>query len=130
MPLYYTPYEESNSPLRPSSPVMPGRFDRRVSEESVRTEFCDGPVEPFHSTTKEAVVKTEQVDDRVELIRRIKSSAQATGFDRDVRLWRKFSCSVSPLSALIYLSFKTLFAKCSNISSHFFISNMDFTNSS
>ena len=51
----------------------PRSLSRRVSEESIRTEFCEGPVgSPCTPTTPEGKLAGALVYDRAELIHRLK----------------------------------------------------------
>ncbi|KAK4103578.1 hypothetical protein N658DRAFT_514405 [Parathielavia hyrcaniae] len=78
--------ETSDSPHRGSAPIPiqtppgnPGWLSRRLSEESIRTELCEGPVlesPPRPRTPKHPVCQA--VSDRAELIERLKRGESPT----------------------------------------------------
>ncbi|KAK1782542.1 hypothetical protein QBC45DRAFT_224647 [Copromyces sp. CBS 386.78] len=59
--------------------ASPKSLSRRVSEESIRTEFCEGPIDsPFSPATPERKLSSALVYDRPELIHRLKRKENPT----------------------------------------------------
>lgn len=87
MPIFQDDFEQELRPpdVPPSEPISiqqtPARLARRLSEESIRTELCEGPVpdSPPHAPPKtpEQEPSTE-VSDRAELIERLKRGESPT----------------------------------------------------
>lgn len=66
--------ETATSPVQ-SPAAMARWFGRRLSEESIRTELCDGPVPdspPLPATSQQPPAVSHAVSDRAELIERLK----------------------------------------------------------
>ncbi|MCJ1405158.1 hypothetical protein MMC11_008384 [Xylographa trunciseda] len=85
MPMFHDPDQPSEE-LRPRwSPPEPDMIERRVSEESIRTEFCEGPIpddvehsSPRHESTERDSGPGVETSDRQDLIERLKRGESPT----------------------------------------------------
>ena len=76
------PLEELSSPWSPPEAAM---IERRVSEESIRTEFCEGPIpddvelpSPENGSTERESGPGVETSDRQDLIERLKRGESPT----------------------------------------------------
>jgi len=90
MPMFHDPDRPWDGPTgtkKPTDllePIVP-MLERRTSEESIRTEFCEGPVlddskpaSPESNTATERVTAPVETSDRAELIERLKRGESPT----------------------------------------------------
>ena len=70
--------DEHSEPIPIRSPMDPPPLSRKLSEESIRTELCDGPIpdSPKPRTPEQDLANA--VSDRAELIERLKRGESPT----------------------------------------------------
>jgi hypothetical protein len=94
MPMFHDPdrpLDELGKKLILPEPIM---IERRLSEESIRTEFCDGPIlddlnpdPPINEALESSMIASVEVSDRAELIERLKRGESPTWIpNRKVKL--------------------------------------------
>lgn len=117
MPIFHDPDQPSPRNAIPApKPVECDSIIRRLSEESIRTEFCDGPImdtdmeDPFPvdggAGNLAPVAATLQTSDRGELIERIKRGESPTWVpNAAVRCGRVFACMQQSHSGLCRFPF-------------------------
>lgn len=90
MPIFHDPERpwdgltSTKKPVNLEEPIVP-MLERRTSEESIRTEFCEGPVlddskpaSPQPNPAAESVPAPVETSDRAELIERLKRGESPT----------------------------------------------------
>ena len=85
MPMFHDPDQKSEEVSKRWSPPDPDMIERRVSEESIRTEFCDGPIpddiedlSPKLGSTERDAGPGVETSDRQDLIERLKRGESPT----------------------------------------------------
>ena len=83
MPIYRDPDRQPESPVSDQHLMKPPLLTRQSSDESIRTEFCDGPVTDDHVVDGKKLQVTDDVprpstSDRNELIESIKRGESPT----------------------------------------------------
>lgn len=85
MPMFHDPEKPLDELGKRGRPPVSDMIERRISEESIRTEFCEGPVpddvdpvSPELTSQEQTASSGVETSDRAELIERLKRGESPT----------------------------------------------------